>query len=440
MIEPSTRSNQKAKRANVHADRAIRPHLPRMRAVTNVLLVLLVVILGASGLIIGYRSSLHLPLFRAVGQRQNSPMAGSPIVGRVYFESSGQVSPLSSAGIADEVQLDFSHLAPPPSGKRYYAWLMTGSVEGKSILLGNLSVSRGKATLLYTGDALHTNLLGIVNRFLITQEDATSSLPVIPTPEKADWRYAAAFSQAPNTAENPPYSLLDHLHHLRSSDPTLDDPGIQLYGGLDIWLFRDSQKILEWAGSARDAWGQGPTQNALIRRLLVRILESLDGWRYALQELPPGTPLLVDSRIALVAIREHNVNQEPPGLLYHEGQHLTGVAEAPAATQDQRRLASQLTEALDRVSVLFDQVRTEALALVALSPAQLDHSAQLARLELLATQARDAFSGTENPVTGQVEDGITQIHYAMPNLTAMDVVAIACPTSGSPSAQSGLCL
>lgn len=442
MLEPSTRSNQRATGAHAYAEPGVatRPHRRSRRAVTIVLLVLLVVILGASGLVIGYRSSLLLPLFNAHGQRQNGPAAGPPIVGHVYFESSGQVSPQSGAGIADEVQLDFSQLAPPPPGKRYYAWLVTGSIEGKAILLGSLSVSRGEATLWYPGDVLHTNLLAIVNRFLITQEDATASPPLVPTPDKAAWRYAAAFSQAPNTAENPPYSLLDHLQHLLSSDPILDDPGIGLYGGLDIWLFRDSQMILEWAGSARDAWGKGPAQDALIHRQLVRVLEYLDGWSYALQELPAGTPLLVDSRIALVAMREQYVNQEPPGLLYHVGQHLTGVAEAPAASQDQRRLAAQLAEALARVSGLFDQVRTEALALVTMTPAQLEQPAQLARLELLALLARAAFSGTEDPVTGQVADGITQIHYAMSNLATMDVVAVACPTGSSPSAQASLCL
>jgi hypothetical protein len=139
-------------------------------------------------------------------------------------------------------------------------------------------------------------------------------------------------------------------------------------------------------------------------------------------------------------MREQNVNQEPPGLLYHVGQHLTGVAEAPAASQDQRTLAAQQAIALARVSGLYDQVRTQALALVTLSPAQLEQPAQLARLELLATQARDAFSGTEDPVTGQVVDGITQIHYAMSNLATMDVVPIVCPTGSLPPAQASLCL
>ena len=440
MLEPSTRSN-KAPGAYALAEPGVpaRPHRRRRRTVTIALACLLFVIMGASGLIIGFRSSLLAPLFNAGGQRQDSRGAGPPIVGHAYFESSGQGSALSSTGIEDEVQLDFSQLAPLPPGKQYYAWLITDSIEGKPIRLGDLSVSHGRATLFYS-DPAHTNLLGIVNRFLVTAEDATAPPPVVPTPDKAAWRYAAAFSQVPNLQESPPYSLIDHLHHLLSSDPVLDDPAIRLYGGLDIWLFRDGQKLLEWAGSARDAWGKGPAQDALIHRQVVRILEYLDGWRFAQQELPAGTPVLVDSQISLVAMREQNVNQEPPGLLYHVGQHLTGVAEAPAASPAQRKLSSQLAVALARVSGWLDQARTEALALVRMTPAQLEQPAQLSQLEQLATLARDAFSGTEDPVTGQVEDGITQIHYAMPDLATMDVVAVQCSAGSSPLPQASLCL
>lgn len=441
MLEPSTRSHPIAPGAATSPESwgAARPRRLQKALVRIVLPALLVLILGTSGFIIGFRSSLHLSLFNLGGQ-QGGAAQEPPSVGYVYFESSGQVSQQSNAGIADEVQLDFTQLAPPPPGKRYYAWLVTDSVEGKAILLGSLAVNHGKATLFYPGDALHTNLLGIANRFLVTQEDAASSPPLVPTPDKTAWRYAAAFSQVPNRAEIPPYSLLDHLKHLLSSDPILDNPAIRLYGGLDIWLFRDSQKILEWAGSAQDSWGKGSAQDAFIHRQLVRILEYLDGWRTALQELPAGTPVLVDSRIALVAMREQAVDQEPPGLLYHVGQHLTGVAEAPAASQAQRALSAQLAEALDRVSGLFDQIRADALALVTKTPSQLEQPAQFTRLELLALLARDAFSGTENPTTGAVEDGIAQVYYAMPNLATMDVIAVQCATGSLPTAASSLCL
>lgn len=401
---------------------------------------LLVLVLGTSGLILGYRSSLFLSLFNSGSHSSAALTAAPPVAGHLYFESSGQVSLTSGAGIADEVQLDLTQLSPPPPGKRYYAWLITGSVEGAPILLGSLSVLGGRADLFYPGDAQHTNLLAIVNRFLITLEAADGGTPLVPSPDKDNWRYAAAFSQVPNQRENPPYSLLDHLHHLLSSDPILDDPAIGLHGGLDIWLFRDGQKLLEWADSARDVWGKGPEQAALMHRQLIRMVEYLDGWRVALQELPQGTPLLVDSHIALVAMRELAVGQEPPGLLYHVGQHLTGLAESPAASQQQRSLAAQLDAALNRVAGWLDNVHTEALALLRLSAAQLVLPAARSQLDLLATQASYAFSGGQDPATGAVQDGVTQIHYAMPGLATMDIVAVTCSSAQAALHPSPLCL
>src|SRR5436190_19174470 len=54
-------------------------------------------------------------------------------------------------------------------------------------------------------------------------------------------------------------TVLQHLRHLLADAPELTP--LRLYGGLDIWLFRNTQKILEWAGSARDA-----TDPAFIQR------------------------------------------------------------------------------------------------------------------------------------------------------------------------------
>jgi hypothetical protein len=408
----------------------------RRRLFVALLLLLIVLALSAGGVFVGLGVTHRLPFLGSQGQQRNPPGA-LPIVGHLYFASSGQVSLQSGAGIADEVQLDLAGLPPAGAGKSYYAWLITGSVEGQPILLGRLALTRGAASLFYAGDGQHTNLLSIVNRFLITEEAAAAVSPAVPDPDRSAWRFAAAFSQVPNARETPPYSLLDHLHHLLSGDPVLDQIG--LYGGLDIWLFRDTQKILEWAGSARDAWGRDP---GLIHRQLVRIVEYLDGWRDALQgELPPGTPLLVDSRIAREALRELNVpDQQPPGLLDHIGLHLTGIAEAPAATPAQQRLAGEINAALTNVKGWLERVHADALQLVALPASQLAQPATRGALDDLATQAQAAFSGQENPATDTLENGATQIHYAMPQLAAMNIVPVQCTDASFASRQADLCL
>lgn len=411
---------------------------PTRRRLRVVLLILLLVLVVSAGGVIGGLAVLHrLPFLSASGSGQGPAVTG-PVVGHLYFASSGQTSLQSSAGIADEAQLDLTHIPPPPAGESYYAWLITGSVEGQPILLGRLALAGGVAHLSYAGDGQHTDLLSVVNRLLITQEPTVTPPPNVPDPDRSTWKFAAAFSQVPNMAETPHYSLLDHLHHLLSGDPDLDQIGLS--GGLDIWLLRDTQKILEWAGSARDAWGSDP---GLVHRQLVRIVEYLDGWRYALQrELPAGTPVLVDSRTALEAMLEVNVpNQQPPGLLDHIGLHLTGVAENPAATADQQRLAAAIDAALTSVRGWLERAHADALQLVGLQERQLAQASTKAVLDDLATQAQYAFSGREDPAQNLLTDGVTQIHYLMPQLAALPVVAVQCTAANAATRQAAeLCL
>src|SRR5207253_1499974 len=110
-----------------------------------------------------------------------------------------------------------------------------------------------------------------------------------------------------------------------SQDPKLLKAG--LTGGLDIWLFRNTTKILEAAGSARDVQKRcTPDPNdancAFVHRAVVRILDYLDGSTYVQLEVPPGTRVLIDPTTARVALLTFDpVNQQPPGYLEHIGNH-----------------------------------------------------------------------------------------------------------------------
>jgi hypothetical protein len=140
-----------------------------------------------------------------------------PIVGHLYFESSGQVDAWSDQGIADGVLLDADRLTSPPVGQAYYAWLLPdqGNSERPVVLLGRLDVKERTAQLEYR-DPEHRNLLAITSQLLITAQDAAQT-PSFPALESSTWRYVASIAQrrAPGT----PYSLLDHLRHLLSADP-----------------------------------------------------------------------------------------------------------------------------------------------------------------------------------------------------------------------------
>ena len=405
----------------------VSPQQRGRRRLLIALIALLIIVLIASGVGTYFAFLPH-------GNNTGSLAPRVPLVGHAFFISSGlnSTNPESSQGITDKLQINLQKISPPQPGKSYYAWLLNSKTsELKPIILGKLTVnSDGTASLTYPGDAAHTDLLASNTRFLITEED--TSAPPGPSLDPSAWSYYAEFSQKPNPLDPPNnYSLYDHIRHLLAADPKLQ--GVGLTGGLDIWLFRNTEKILEWSGSARDAWKNKDTGSAdFIRRQLTRILAYLDGATYYQTDLP-GQPLRVDPTIAKVALLEFNVQtQEPPGYLYHIGtRHLHAITQLPDATAEQKALAIQISKAIDNVNTWLQAVRTDALQLFRMTNDQLLGDAGRALLDDLATQANNAFVGQINPFTHQVKEGVVQIHYKIQRLATFDIRAC---TSSDPCA------
>jgi hypothetical protein len=80
-------------------------------------------------------------------------------------------------------------------------------------------------------------------------------MPETPPLDPKEWRYVGSIPNVPTPGDEQQYSLLSHMRHLLTKDPTLQEIGLQ--GGLDIWLYRNSEKILEWSSAARDSWAGG---------------------------------------------------------------------------------------------------------------------------------------------------------------------------------------
>ncbi|HLI90571.1 MAG TPA: protein kinase [Ktedonobacteraceae bacterium] len=364
---------------------------------------------------------------------RSTPAAQTPVVGHAFFVSSGILSLNSSQGIADRLQVDLQNLPAPQPGKSYYAWLLadndseTGVVP---ILIGKVA-SGGQADLTFDGDAQHSDLLALYSRFLITEENAGTT-PNNPSLDSSTWRYYAAFSQKPNPQDTVDhFSMLDHLRHLLAQDPKLKAAG--LTGGLDIWLYRNTLKILEWSGSARDAIDAGDPQ--LARRQLARILDYLDGTQYIQTEnLPPDLrPVLADptmSTIARVALLEiDQQNQNPPGYLKHIGNHLRELTQSPGVNADQKALAVRINTATNNVTTWLEALHSDAAQLIHMTPAQLEQPRSRAIFDRLFTEANYAFVGQTDPATHQVKEGVVQIHY---NIQRLATFTIAPCSSSNP--------
>jgi eukaryotic-like serine/threonine-protein kinase len=348
-------------------------------------------------------------------------VASSQIRGHVIFISSGITSEYSNQGINDELQMDLQNISNPASGMSYYAWLLGDATQPLSppIFLGKLTVSNGQVHFHYSGDIHHTNLTAITSRFLITEESATF-LPSVPSPDQSAWRFYAQLPQTPDSMDMMHEGALQHVRHLLADAPEL--MSINLPGGLDTWLFRNTEKIVEWAGSARDELSNHPPNTGLLRRQVIRILDYLDGKVYVQQDVPAGTPNLVKSRIAPLAFLEFDAQkQQPPGLLYLIGIHLTALTQAPGVSEEKHKLAAQINQGIKNIQAWLGQVHQDAKQLVGWTDQQLATQNALSVLDDLVANALYAFIGRPDPSTGQIQEGVVQVHYNIQGLVTYDV-------------------
>jgi hypothetical protein len=363
---------------------------------------LLILLLGAVG---GLLAALQTP---------TAPFT----VGEFAFLSSGQLNPISSLGLNDIVSLELHGMAAPAPGTALYAWLEAdpGDDNVRPILLGKITNNgAGGAVLTYT-DPQHNDLLVTYSQVLVTQQDA-SAVPVTPSLDPATHLYQGAIPKIPTPGDEKRYSLLSHLRHLLAADPTVKSIG--LAGGLNVWLYRNSQMVLEEATTARDYWKSG--SEAYMHRQITRILDYLDGYNYVWRDVPAGTPFLIDRSAGQIGLLTVDRSQTPPGYVAHVSLHLNGLVNSPGATAGQQALARRLDDALAKqVTSSYAKVRADAMQLVRMKGTQLRGSRALGLLNDMANYAQNAFAPGPfgQQTTGQ---GIVWILTQMASLATVSV-------------------
>lgn len=380
-------------------------------------------------------------LFPHTGKSTTSQqMTTQQIMGHAFFISSGQTGETSSQGITDELQINLSSVSPPASGKNYYGWLEpdVNNTMGMPVFLGNLPVNNGAIQYLYK-DPRHTNLLATTSRFLITEEDSAVK-PNIPSPDVSTWRYSAQFPQPTGSMNSTPpptdmsnmenLGVLDHMRHLLSQAPELQ--AIGLLGGLDIWFFRNTEKVLEWSVSARDDWQVGDF--SLLHRHIVRILDYLDGLSFV-QHDAPGEPVLVNRVNAEISLLDVDQMARVRGFLYTIDFHLNALIQSTSSTPAQRELATEIDSAVKNVELWLNNVHKDAQQLERMSPAQLALPATRDNLlDAMANDALSAFAGRIDPNTGNVQEGVIQAHYHIQRLATFDIQLYTSKGSGTSTA------
>jgi eukaryotic-like serine/threonine-protein kinase len=365
-------------------------------------------------------------LTNAALTRKSLPVAApSSMEGQAFFVSSGQLNANGYPAMNDELQINLHNLPDPSSDMSYYVWLLRDITHPVStpILLGKLVVNHGEVHFLYLGDQQHTDLLAITSRMLITEEDAGQT-PLNPAPDFSTWRYYAELPQVPDPNDTVHhFSMLDHLRSLLAEDPILGRMGIP--GGLESWLLRNTGKVLEWANSARDYWGDHAT--SLMRSHCYRILDYLDGESSVQADVPLGTPLVIRAPVALLGPATSDAgnygaqDQVPPDFLHQISSHLNALAQAPGTTAGERKLAAQINSGMQNIGDWLEKVRGDAKKLVLMNDAQLLSQESLSILNAMVTQAFYAYVGRLDPITNQVQAGVTQINYDTEHLATFDI-------------------
>ncbi len=308
------------------------------------------------------------------------PSQGSPplpVVGKASFVSSGLVGDNGKHGINDEVLIDLHDLALPGTSKSYYAWLLSdaGQTLQHWVLLGKLDLSHGNAYMLFNGDKKHSDLLAQTSRFLVTEEGMRGAANN-PFLHQDTWRYYAQLPQQRATTDPYHFSMLDHVRYLLVQAPELLSLGIK--GGLNAWLLRNMAEVSRWSIETRDTCMQ----------------------KAELQ--------MTDMRV-------------PSDDLDHILFHITGILQSPGITLSMQSQAEQIAAAIYRVKGWLKQMQRDAKALMHMTDTQLLRPPAFGLLSDLILQARYAYAGHLDPLTGNMQGGIVYIYDSIQHLATFDV-------------------
>ena len=267
----------------------------------------------------------------------------------------------------------------------------------------------------------HDDLFALSSRLLITEED-TNGTPRGPAANRSAWLYYAEIPQTPYKPLN--LSALDHIRHLFYKETVVDVLGLS--GGLDNWLYKNTEKVMEWSISARDDYHTQISDTGTIDNLFESILDYLDGAPNVHIDVPGGL-VVADQTISQVALltvdpaQGKDLVHNPPGYLDHIQLHLQGVVDAPDATPQMRILASKIIHELHNSKVWLTNVRADAQKLVKMDPVQLSQPSTQDLLNDMLKNATYAYIGQLDPSTNQVVPGVLQVHDDIQKLAAFTI-------------------
>lgn len=198
------------------------------------------------------------------------------VVGHVFFQD-------DALGKNDMLRIEMQNIPDPPQGKQYVAWLQGAS--GQAIPLGQLAVQNGSATLLYPGNAHHSNLLSLIRGVFVTQENDGASIPASPSLNTKVYQAGL------------PAASFQYIQHILYALP-----GYPAHSSLIAGLFDSIKGIDDKAVSVVDSI-QVEQGYPLAQRQATRIIELIDGSQFARSsgDLPASLPDMLSLPVGLLS-------------------------------------------------------------------------------------------------------------------------------------------
>lgn len=395
-----------------------------------------VLVLVALLIISSLLAYFYLPTLAVVSSEQ--------MKGTAAYLSSGIFNEKSAVGIADRLLIDISNVKNPQAGKSYHAWLLGDAspltsddlvgpppITEPILLTSALPVQQGRIHYLYPGNAKHDDLLSTTSRLLITEEDAGSH-NATPSTNRATWRYYATLPQQLIPGDPAHLNALTHIRHLFYQESNVKVLGLN--GGLDIWLYRNTEKVFEFSITARDAWNGGQTNTAQMKDMINKILGFLDGrvqnnFQHDAPELTTINSDALASKIGLLDV--NGIRQggqlnavNPDGYLKHTAFHVDQIGQAVDITPATRTNTAQIVSDLRSATTWLEQVHHDDVALYKMGlqdERQLTSAQARNLLNNMVSQATYAYNGKLDHSTNQVHGGVSQVHFAVQDLAIMQI-------------------
>ena len=124
---------------------------------------------------------------------------------------------------------------------------------------------------------------------------------------------------------------------------------------------------------------------------------------------------------ALGLLNVQGETQNPPGYMDQIVYHLNGLVNAPGAPGSVRTVTKQVLPVLGTIETWLQKLRSDDKKLLTMDDFKLGQNAALSLLDDMVLQASNVYSGTTDPATGHLDQGVAWVRQQLQSLATLSV-------------------